>query len=293
MNYLNILNEWNEFEKSLLYENRFFSKQNILEKIKEFANQNTETIETESILFRAREYELSKNIFKFGGFSSMTEETPEKRLFAYSKAIEQINSSNVEALENVANGFAIYDILQEKNKTMEWGYSKEESGKPNSEKAELNRANPKYIAYLYLANDINTALAETRAQRGEVFSMARYKVTNPLTIVNLKGNFINDSDLDSVLLSSKIYGAFSSPSHNNDKDYIVSQYIAEYIKSLGFDGIKYASSKYAGGINYTLFNDSSCEFICSEIYEVKNITIESKRLLPSSKTTFYHTINAL
>jgi len=76
--------------------------------------------------------------------------------------------------------------------------------------------------------------------------------------------------------------AFSTPAHSTDKDYIMSQYIAEFIKASGYDGIVFNSSRNKRGTNYTLFDDSVCNFICSEIHKVDNISITSAKLLPPS-----------
>lgn len=285
--YMNHNKKWINFKNELLYSNRFFTKSEIsseiLNEIKNYAQRNAVTIDPGKILFRSREYEVNKAICAQDDFNSMTEEQKQE---IFVNMI--ISHAGTKTFNIIAKHPLIAKSLQEKSKSMEWGYSKKESGKPSSEKAGLNRASPRYISYLYLANDVNTALAETRAQIGQAFSIAKYLITKPLTITNLSFSKFrrthnyhkNTVDVKDFILISNLHQAFSAPSISNEKDYILSQYIAEFIKNIGLDGIAYDSSRYNGGTNYALFNDSSCKFICSEIHAVKDIKIVSKRLLP-------------
>lgn len=54
-------------------------------------------------------------------------------------------------------------------------------------------------------------------------------------------------------------------------DYLPGEYISEYIKSLGYEGIKYKSTLKNNGVNYAIFNEKN--FKCEEVktYEVKDI----------------------
>jgi hypothetical protein len=175
-------------------------------------------------------------------------------------------------------------MYNEKESSSTWGYSKDESGMPPHEKAGLNRASPRYISYFYLAFDINTALAETKAVPKQIFSVAKYKTIKALKIVDLckTDERFKEEDLtaEEWSLCLNICRAFSSPSLRNEKDYLISQYIAELIKTLGFEGIAFRSSRNRDGVNLTLFEDSACEFLGSELHEVTEIKVESKRLLP-------------
>jgi len=282
--YYHTYKEWLDFKDELIYSNRFFPKSNMRAKIKKLIVKCEDYIDEGNIFFRAREYTLNS-------VHEMSD------LIAEEKRVKDIKNTMLRSLILAANKDDIWSIhikdpisrslIEKMEKTSEWGYSKDESGMPNREKAGLNRASPKYISYLYLANDVNTSLAEARAQIRQEFSVAQYKIIEPLRIVNflksIKLHKNTEEKSKEIILYNSIRQAFSAPSSTDEKDYIVSQYIAEYIKKLGFQGIAFGSSRRKGGINYTLFNDDACEFIKSELYIVKNIEITSEKFFPPRK----------
>ena len=275
---------WADFERELIYTNRFFPNVEILSKIEGIARMFADTITEGCVLFRAREYEEVDYILFSDEFDDQEEASEEsdkrKRDLYYSVLIKAARGKDSDYL----SGRVFSEIVNEKKNSSIWGYSEKESGKPNREKAGLNRASPKYIAYLYLAGDVDTALAEARAQVNQPFSIAEYKIAKSLKIVNLSFSHVdcenNGATMEEVMLYAFIHRAFSSPSNSSDRDYLVSQYIAEYIKKLGYDGIVFDSSRNLGGINYTLFDDSAFEFLGSAIHEVASIKVASRRLLP-------------
>ena len=57
-------------------------------------------------------------------------------------------------------------------------------------------------------------------------------------------------------------------------DYVPTQYLAAWIKLLGYDGISYPSAMKEGGRNLVLFDPSSCEVVSSELAEVTRIQID-------------------
>jgi hypothetical protein len=74
---------------------------------------------------------------------------------------------------------------------------------------------------------------------------------------------------------------FSLPINNDEKKaYIPTQYIAEYIKNEGFDGIKYKSSLSNIGNNITLFDKNNAEAISSKVYKIEQISYEGTCIIP-------------
>ena len=61
-----------------------------------------------------------------------------------------------------------------------------------------------------------------------------------------------------------------------DFDYIPSQIIAEYLKNLGYDGIRYNSSLHFGGVNLTIFNYEKCEAISSQDFRIEDIKLTAR-----------------
>ena len=67
---------------------------------------------------------------------------------------------------------------------------------------------------------------------------------------------------------------FSRPFNGDPAKYIATQFLAEEIKNMGFDGLRFNSSLNTGGINVVLFDPDVCRAISSELIEVKGIHIE-------------------
>lgn len=71
----------------------------------------------------------------------------------------------------------------------------------------------------------------------------------------------------------------------NPDDYIPTQIIAEYIKSLGYEGIRFKSSLHNGGVNLTIFNYEKCEAISSQDFRLENIKLTARAAIGSAN---YH-----
>jgi hypothetical protein len=61
-------------------------------------------------------------------------------------------------------------------------------------------------------------------------------------------------------------------------DYLPSQYLCEYVKSLGYDAIEYGSSLKEGGINIAVFNDNKLEVKSTEVYEITSVNLTYQKL---------------
>ena len=74
---------------------------------------------------------------------------------------------------------------------------------------------------------------------------------------------------------------FSKPTNNSD-DYLPTQVIAEYIRSLGYDGIRFNSSLHYGGVNLTIFNYEKCEAVSSQDFRVEEMKITARAAIGSA-----------
>ena len=89
-----------------------------------------------------------------------------------------------------------------------------------------------------------------------------------------------------------IQGAFSKPTNNSD-DYLPTQVIAEYIRSLGYDGIRFNSSLHYGGVNLTIFNYENCEAVSSQDFRVEEMKISERIIsIRSPKSGYINGVNA-
>ena len=172
------------------------------------------------------------------------------------------------------------------------GFGMDELGAPPEKVASAGRANSEGISCLYLANDTKTTLYETRARDNDHISVGTFEQKEELKLIDFT---ILDSisPLSSEEMEISWYVAnigfvrqiakeIAKPLRRFDKalDYLPIQYICDYIKSCGFDGIKYRSTLDNEGINYAIFYPN--KFECTNVenlvvnkieYEWENIEI--------------------
>jgi hypothetical protein len=165
-------------------------------------------------------------------------------------------------------------------------YTIEQMGKPPNSKVPDGRANPKGISYLYTASDVETALAEVRPFKGDHVTVVKFEVMEPMALVDLRNPKhsispfqLEDDDLDAiykdmpylVLLGDEL----SKPIGPQiaDLEYLPSQYLCEFVKNIGFEGIVYRSS-LAKGANYAFFEENKLERKGLSQYVIDDINIE-------------------
>ncbi len=150
--------------------------------------------------------------------------------------------------------------------------------KPTIDFASEGRANPKGIPYLYVAEDAKTAMSEVRPSLGETISVGELNPTKELNIIDFsihKGKFLvlnpSQEDINEAVWRD-MDKAFSIPVRNDDfnSEYVPTQVIAEFIKSLGYDGIAYKSS-LAEGKNIALFDLNSATILKRTIFKLSKI----------------------
>lgn len=159
-------------------------------------------------------------------------------------------------------------------------------GKPPAEKSTSGRANPKGIPYLYLSSNEKTTLFETRSYAYDFVTIADFQLLDNIRIARIQ----NIDKLSPYRLGEDIVGKFlafrpfllalekeiSKPIRrgDNELDYLPSQYLCEFIKSIGFDGVEYRSSLYEEGFNIALFSDSKVKCISVKTIQVRISDIE-------------------
>lgn len=170
------------------------------------------------------------------------------------------------------------------------GYQKSEMYNPPVSKSKAGRANPLGISYLYLANDIKTALYEVRASLYDYVSVGSFRLKEDIKIINLRGDtydpiyLAESGELEDFLIhlpfTTKLEQELSKPRRRSDKelDYLPTQYLSEFIKSIGFDGVEYQSSLYPNGYNLAIFNPE--KFSCLDVFvcEVENIDLAHRKV---------------
>lgn len=235
---------WYSFHDEVKYRHRFFPSHAILDRLSEIVKRCELTIEPGRVFYRARiiddaaraEHMLTK---------CYSLDIPEEERKWY---------------RNRGNKFR--------------GLSKEGSFvPPNPDSIRDGRSNAKFIRFLYMAESPTTAVFEVRPILYSAINVAGIEVKENLTIANIATdidmNPEKESSVDEWVLSF-IQSAFSSPTYNPD-DYIASQIIAEYLRYLGYDGIRYGSSLHKGGFNLTIFDVTKCEAVFSTDIRLENV----------------------
>lgn len=168
-------------------------------------------------------------------------------------------------------------------------FGKGKMGKPPVDKSTAGRANPKGISYLYLSNDWETTLYETRASLYDYVTIAEFKIKEDINVLNLRDTtkispFTLDDDIGEYLKHkkylSKLEKELSKPIRRQDSelDYLPTQYLCEFIKSIGFDGVEFRSSLNPDGYNLAIFNDDNFECVKTTLHEVKSVKFTSKKI---------------
>ena len=182
-------------------------------------------------------------------------------------------------------------IIKDKNKINKvphfFGFDAAGSFVPPKEYTSDMRANYRYIPYLYCTNHPYLAVVEVRPRLGAFISISTITVNEELTLLD----FTNTNKPSRMTpakenLFSDLSGLFSKPIADEDdiKDYIPTQFIAEYAKNLGYDGIVYRSSlvpeiNRAGlnRFNVVVFNYYKCEAIKSNVIRITNDYLEGEQ----------------
>lgn len=235
---------WYSFHEEVKYRHRFFPSHAILDKLSVIAKQCELIIEPGRIFYRARVIDETAQAEHMLTRCYSSESSEEERKW----------------YRNKGNKFR--------------GLSKDGSYvPPNPDTIRDGRSNAKFIRFLYMAESPTTAVFEVRPILLSAINVAGIEVKNKLKIANIAVDIDmnpgKEKSVDEWMLSF-IQSAFSSPTNNPD-DYIASQIIAEYLRHLGYDGIRYGSSLHRGGFNLTVFDISKCEPVFSTDMRLDNI----------------------
>jgi RES domain len=193
----------------------------------------------------------------------------------------------------------LLDLLVEDNVPKQWYRSRiqtgdnpfniEEMNAPPKHLASHGRANPAGIPYLYLGSLPETAVAEIRPHTGEVACIADFAIPE-IRVVDLRHprRFVSPFMLQDAEQIGLLRADLPFLERLGDEltrpvlpqraaiDYIPSQYLCEFIKTLGFDGVLYRSS-VSDGINLALFDPAKAEGGKVSVYNVTKVSVEVGR----------------
>jgi len=174
-------------------------------------------------------------------------------------------------------------------------YGVNEMGAPPSDKAAAGRANSFGISCLYLASDMETTIHEIRAGAFDCISIGKFVLQNDIIVVDLKSidkisPFWTDLDCTQYAINKevlrKINKEMAKPLRRNDSplEYIPTQYISEFIKSIEhngimeYSGIEYDSTVSQDGYNLAIFTPELFECVSVDTYKIEALNYRKKRI---------------
>jgi hypothetical protein len=161
------------------------------------------------------------------------------------------------------------------------GFSIDEMGAPPPHLATAGRVNPEGISVLYLADTEKTALHEVRAGVHDYVTIGCFELLKDMGIINLadmdKISPFTEIDYTQHAVNKEhlrmISQEVAKPLRRQDSplDYLPTQYISDFIKSKGYDGIKYISTMCPDGVNLAIFDESLFRCISTNVCEIKSL----------------------
>lgn len=231
---------WTSFAEEVIYHNRFHPNHPLLPFLQDYLNTHTAHLDNGTILYRARIINYDKQDAEKTGL------------------VKFIHNEDWGAFE---------------------GYDEKNSYVPPATAVSAGRANPDHIVYLYAAKEIITAIGETRPRIFDHISVAKMQLLNDVKLADFtRVTGSNELTLEQAKIAQIVH-AFSKPCKDT-VDYIPTQFIAEYVKTLGFDGIAFNSSYVPGGTNVTIFFPDAAKAIASAPYRMDTITYRARRIAP-------------
>ncbi|MCL2474836.1 MAG: RES domain-containing protein [Chloroflexi bacterium] len=250
---------WKSLEEELCTSNRYFPKSELLNMLEKYVQLTNCRLRKGSILYRARKITINELPLEVRSIINIAQEnyssyeyrkisTKAKNFWEY---VEQIDYNEW------VNGYMSKVPSQH---LAFWGVDASGSDAPPSEKTEQGRINPMGISYLYTARNAVTAIAEVQPSVAEYVSVASVKILKSLKIFCFDFNkaFQNSKIMKKPIHEIKrqlgtsyielkdffdtISELFSKAAVGDTKNYYVTQYISEFVKNKGFDGIEYKSS---------------------------------------------------
>ena len=135
------------------------------------------------------------------------------------------------------------------------------------------RLNRNGISHLYIADTLDTAIAEVKPSPSNVCSIAKIRIKNKLKMIDLRKCTIDTNflslDYNSYYFYYTVSKRLSEPLESKEQNrYLITQYLADIIRSMNFDGIIYDSAM-TFGVNYLIFDNRNATVIKNSEYMVK------------------------
>ena len=169
------------------------------------------------------------------------------------------------------------------------GFPLNEMSAPPVGRGSAGRANAMGITCLYVSGDKDTTLHEIRAGEHDYVTVGTFELQRDIRVVDLPrmteiSPFVDDGlhpaefIINRPLIAefNKVLGKVVRRS-DSPLDYVPTQYVTDFIKSLGhdgcqeYDGIEYKSALNGEGFNLALFDPSVAECVSVQTYEISEV----------------------
>ena len=140
------------------------------------------------------------------------------------------------------------------------------------------RFNRTGISYLYLADNVETCIAEIHLQVGQICSIAQFECVK-------KGKYVLIEIQAGNNEIENLYNTLTKPVHSGIKDYyLVTQFFADVFRKMGYDGMIFPSTQ-GEGKNVVSFNKDYFSFVkySEKMYIAKKICYEYEEVEDSYK----------
>lgn len=226
------------------------------------------------------------------------------------KALDLLDDISTNPERNLLNGTILFRsrIINDDSQTNKevgfFGFDSKGSFVPPRKVSKDLRANYRYIPYLYCSNHPYTAIVEVRPRLGAHISLASIQVDSEIRLLDFTMQNISSRMSDAKKnLFYDLSAIYSKPITDDDDiiDYIPTQYIAEYAKNLGYDGIAYKSSltpelegqdvekhPELDRYNIVVFNYNKCTPIKSNKFKVVHNMLEFQQVDDDSNVIEIH-----
>ncbi len=152
------------------------------------------------------------------------------------------------------------------------GFTRKEMWAPPDDLATPGRANSRGQSCLYLSNKKKTAVKEIRAHAFDYVTIATFRLVRDINILDLtlithNSPYYSEVNKINYLINEKLLKEIESDlakpmsRWDSELDYLPTQYISDFAKFLGYDGVKYKSTFDNSSYNIALFDSSACNCI--------------------------------
>jgi RES domain-containing protein len=148
------------------------------------------------------------------------------------------------------------------------------------------RVNPPGIPMLYLADTVETVIAEVRPFKGAPVSVATFAAARNLRLVDFSPRRVTHrevgeprldpltGDIADVLATIGFEMAEPIDPEASEIAYAPTQYVAEVVRAAGYDGVAYRSA-LGSGTNIVLFELDDAVLTKRELFRVTDVTYKA------------------